>query len=71
MHHKEGKGKEKKGNEGVVKLVFIKCWSCDVWFTCPGVYHNLSKRAHLHDVLELLIHVSEGELTCSKVRGQS
>lgn len=31
------------------------------------MYHNLSKRTHLHDVLELLIHVSEGELACRSV----
>lgn len=27
-------------------------------------YHNLSKRSHLHNVLKLLIHVPECELTC-------
>lgn len=36
----------------------------------PLVYHNLSKGTHLHDVLELLIHVSEGELACRGHRGQ-
>lgn len=34
-------------------------------------YHDLSEGAHLHDVLELLVHVSERELACrSEVRGQ-
>lgn len=32
--------------------------------TCP--YHDLSKRSHLHDVLELLIHVSESELAWNR-----
>lgn len=26
-------------------------------------YHNLAKRPHLHDILELLVHVAKGELT--------
>lgn len=34
-------------------------------------YHDLSEWAHLHDVLELLVHVSERELACrSEVSGQ-
>lgn len=37
---------------------------------CVCVYHNLSKWTHLHDVLELLIHVSEGELACRSVRSE-
>lgn len=39
-----------------------------------SAYHNLPKGTHLHDVLELLIHVSEGELACRgvrRVRGQT
>lgn len=34
------------------------------------VYHDLSEGSHLHDVLKLLVHVSEGELPWrSEVRG--
>lgn len=48
---------------------FVSITSCAVVHVSVCVYHNLSKWTHLHDVLELLIHVSEGELACKGALG--
>lgn len=61
MHHREGEGDEER--ERYLCVYHVMCSSSCV---CVCVYHNLSKWTHLHDVLELLIHVSEGELACKE-----